>query len=295
MVKPPQWRCPLCGGDFWYGETAPAPGPSTLAGWPLKYCLRCRHACCPHAYYEPVDYAALYGADYAAQQLAPLADPAQHLLFALLPPYAKFFRRLGPARGRRLLDFGCGSGRFLLAARGQGWAVRGIEPAQPAVAAAVALGLAVSTQTPAELAAVDAQFEVITAFDVLEHLPDPVAALLALRPLLRPGGTLFVTTPNWASPLMQQATRADWLPPVHLQFFTEQSLRECLRYSGPGLHIAGSGALSSDPAPPLALRWHGAARSLALPGLRWLSRRLRGQRRHAPQVWVEARAVSREP
>jgi 2-polyprenyl-3-methyl-5-hydroxy-6-metoxy-1,4-benzoquinol methylase len=242
------------------------------------------------AYDEAVDYGALYAADYAAQQLAPLRDRTQYPLLALLPPYAKFFQRLGPGHGRLLLDFGCGAGRFLLAAQGRGWQVQGIEPAQSAVDAAVGLGLAVSTATPQALRAGGAQFDVITAFDVLEHLASPVDTLIGLLPLLRPGGTLFATVPNWASPLMQQTARPDWLPPVHLQFFTEHSLRLCLHYAEPELRVVGSGVLSSDPAPPLSQVWNGRARSLAGPWLRWLSRRLRGQRLHQPQLWVEGRS-----
>jgi 2-polyprenyl-3-methyl-5-hydroxy-6-metoxy-1,4-benzoquinol methylase len=281
-VQPPD-RCPLCGGELQCGGWS---GTTQLGSWPLSHCPACRHTCCPPAYAAAPDYDALYGNEYAAQQLAPLQDPARRPLFVLLPPYAMFFRRLGPARGRSLFDFGCGAGRFLLAARGQGWVVRGSEPAAPAVAAARALGLPVGVETPAELAAAGERFAVVTAFDVLEHLADPVAALTSLRPLLAPGGTLFATVPNWASPLMQQATRGDWLPPVHLQFFSEHSLRTCLDRAG--LAVRAQGLLASDPAPPLAMPWAGRTRLLALPWLKWATRRLRGLAVHQPQLWIEA-------
>jgi 2-polyprenyl-3-methyl-5-hydroxy-6-metoxy-1,4-benzoquinol methylase len=273
--------CPLCGRSLQPGGWGGA--PQALDGWPLAHCPSCQHTCCPAAYAENTDYDELYAEEYAAQQVAPLRNRARHIELALLPPYRAFFRELGAARRRSVLDVGCGAGRFLLAARLQGWEVRGIEPAQRAVAAAQAGGLwlPVTAQTPEQVAATGAMFAVVTLFDVLEHTADPTALLRSTLPLLAPGGSLFITVPNWASPLMQQAVRRDWLPPVHLQFFSAASLAACALAAAPDrLAIAGSGRILSDPAPPpgLAALW-----------LRWASRRLRGLPVHQPQLWLHAR------
>lgn len=97
---------------------------------------------------------------------------------------------------RRILDVGCGTGGMLpmLSRFGD---VSGIEAAPLAVEHCrssfgefeVRLG-AVPGDVP-----VDGSFDVVTAFDVIEHIPDDVGALRSLRSALRPGGTAVVTVP----------------------------------------------------------------------------------------------------
>lgn len=95
---------------------------------------------------------------------------------------------------RRLLDVGCGDGRFLDAAAVAGWRPVGLELSHGAVRA---LGNRHSVLV-GSLAALRAgpRFAAITFWDVLEHLPDPAATLGAAARLLEPRGLLAVSLPN---------------------------------------------------------------------------------------------------
>lgn len=99
----------------------------------------------------------------------------------------------------RLLDVGCGPGFLLEAARGRGWEVLGLDPSRFAAEhVARTFGLPVVCSTLAEAALEAASFDAVTLIHSLEHLPDPVAALTEAARLLRPGGVVFVETPNSA-------------------------------------------------------------------------------------------------
>jgi len=98
-----------------------------------------------------------------------------------------------------LLDVGCSSGAWLEVAREAGWKGQGVEIGEPFAARARAKGLAVHTGTLEDAAASTLggrRFRLITLFDVLEHLPEPLAALRIVRDLLEPGGTIALTAPN---------------------------------------------------------------------------------------------------
>lgn len=93
---------------------------------------------------------------------------------------------------RRLLDFGAGSGVFVRVCRDEGIDAVGVEQSEEAIARARdTLGVTLIDGLP------DERFDVITLWDVIEHLRDPVAVLAMLKPLLADGGALFMTTGNY--------------------------------------------------------------------------------------------------
>lgn len=262
--------CPVCGNPGCVAAGA-------LGGFALLSCTNCTHSFTPSAYHASVDYDQLYSTgDYLREQVKPLANRRKWRGFAWLPPYQMFLTVLGPARGRALLDIGCGVGRFGIVARNAGWRVAGIDPAVDAVhAGRSATGLELSTCTLSELSTGPERFDVVTLFDVLEHLPDPVAMLAQARQMLTAHGRLFATVPNFECPFMRDTQRPDWLPPVHLQFFSARSLFAAV--TAAGLNVLGQGTIDSDPPPPEACAW-----------LRWLSRRARRLRHYPAQLWVLA-------
>jgi len=143
-------------------------------------------------------------------------------------------RHLPPAKpGDRLLDVGCGNGQFLDFARRAGWAVTGVDLDEKAVEAARSRGLDVRHGGIEVLEGVE-QFDGITMGHVIEHVYDPRGLLAKVFALLKPGGWVWIDTPNLDS-LGHERYGADWRdldPPRHLILFTLDSLRGCLRDAG---------------------------------------------------------------
>lgn len=128
----------------------------------------------------------------------------------------------------RLLDFGCGQGDFLHQATLAGWQAQGLEYATEAVSLCHSRGLRVTQGDAKNLIDEGAQFDVISAFEVLEHLRSPGELFRSARSLLKPGGLLFLTTPNFNA-LLRHLERSNFSVvsyPDHLCFFSPQSLRE---------------------------------------------------------------------
>lgn len=190
------------------------------------------------------------GEQFAGDPLRASADPADlvgrweaaHLVDALAhgavlrrnhrAALARIARHARPPG--RLLDFGCGFGLFLDTARQVGWDVAGIDPLPGHGAyARGALGLDVVSDTLRPDTFPAARFDVVTAFQVFEHLPDPRAELAALRRLLRPGGLLVVEVPNVATPLVRLlGGRHRHFVADHLWFFAPATLRRFLESGG---------------------------------------------------------------
>jgi 2-polyprenyl-3-methyl-5-hydroxy-6-metoxy-1,4-benzoquinol methylase len=97
----------------------------------------------------------------------------------------------------KLLDVGCATGSFLSLAKGNGWECRGVEVSSFAAAQArERTGCEVFCGQFAHAPFADGMFDVVTMWDLLEHLPDPVTALRKAGTLLKANGLLLVNTPN---------------------------------------------------------------------------------------------------
>ena len=95
----------------------------------------------------------------------------------------------------KVLDIGCHRGD-LLAALGPGYRSFGIEINGSAADIARARGVEVIGRDFSDLGAHEGSFDVITAIDVIEHVPDPLAMLGAIQRVLRPGGVAILSTGN---------------------------------------------------------------------------------------------------
>lgn len=127
--------------------------------------------------------------------------------FGMLQPQVKAgfkaeMRRAGLASGDRLdvLEIGFGNGAFLAYAKARGWNVTGLEVNEPLVETAKRNGFSAFCGNLAGFA--DNSFDLVVAFDVLEHVPQAeMAGLLAeVERVLRGGGLFIARFPNGDSP-----------------------------------------------------------------------------------------------
>lgn len=139
-----------------------------------------------------------------------------------------------PFGGGRLLDVGFGNGGFLKHASEMGWNAEGIDFDPNAVEVAQSRGLNVRCMRADSLEGESSVYDIITISHVIEHVHDPVALLHALFEWLKPGGTLWLDTPNLDSKGHRRFGR-NWRglePPRHLVLFGSQSLIEILAECG---------------------------------------------------------------
>ena len=134
-----------------------------------------------------------------------------------------------------LLDVGCFEGHFLWSARELGWQVTGTEISETAVNfARETWQLDVRLGALEEIRFENDQFDAVVLRDVIEHLPDPKHTLQEINRILRPGGALYVWTPNFDS-LTRLLVGQRWgavIFPWHLYYFTPSTLLQMSRTVG---------------------------------------------------------------
>lgn len=132
----------------------------------------------------------------------------------------------------RLLDIGCAMGGFLRVARERGYDVSGVEPSEHTVShVRNKLGIEVVNSSLPEAGLSSESYDLVTMWDVLEHLGDPHPTLQEIHRILRPSGLLVLSTGD-ASSLWARITGRFWqllTPPQHLFFYDDMSLRKALQ------------------------------------------------------------------
>jgi SAM-dependent methyltransferase len=216
--------CPLCGSResvLW----------KTLGEWQLRRC-----AGCGLTRVDPRPGAAeltrLYDAAYFDGRVPQNEERAARQMARAFGRRLRLIRRF--RKGGRLLDAGCGEGRWLASARQAGFEVHGFDLSAEAVARAKqALHLDVAVASIGDVS-IRGPFDVITASHSLEHTVDPIEALRWFHSLVVRGGLLVVEVPNCESLDARKmgVHWRGWQPPVHLWHFNEATLREALVRTG---------------------------------------------------------------
>jgi SAM-dependent methyltransferase len=195
---------------------------------------------CGHIYLDPrpspSEIIAYYPEGYESYDVLDDSRPAmeQWHIRQMLERQLNFVEKISGQRGS-LLDVGCAAGKFMLAAEERGWRVKGVELVEEvARIAREKYKLNVSTGSFDALDETGNHYDVITMWDVLEHLPSPASALRRANLFLKADGVLVFSIPNLASFDRRIFGPAwiGWDAPRHFYLFSEQDIARLLQETG---------------------------------------------------------------
>jgi len=157
--------------------------------------------------------------------LSPLTIAAYHKVLDSFEPYRKT---------NRLIDVGCGIGYFLEVAKERGWEVHGTEFTDKAVEICTAKGISMRKGPLDPANYPEGSFDVITSFEVIEHINNPREELSYFNTLLRKGGLVYLTTPNFNSlERLYLKDRYNVIAyPEHLSYYTPSTLTRVFKGAG---------------------------------------------------------------
>jgi SAM-dependent methyltransferase len=190
---------------------------------------------CPHcglAYVNPRNFVVEADGYFEGPYLSTIEDNGtlkpgiEHIYSAIVKNLAT---RLFPSR---LLDVGCAMGHFMAYARDYGWNPSGVECSTFAAAyGRTRFGLDIKAACDLREARFpEAEFDACVLIEVAEHLPYPNQTFTEVFRVLKPGGTVYVTTPNWGSfhSLLQREEWGAVIPTGHLYYFKPASIAHLL-------------------------------------------------------------------
>lgn len=236
------------------------------SGWDFEYAtvpdefhfVRCR--ACDHLYLRPrpsgADLGVIYPRDYYA-----FSDGGNPLVAKLRRRWeggkVGLYRKLVGDGPRRILDVGCGNGRFLGLLRDFGcpdWRLVGIDFDEEVLEECRRAGFEVHASRMEEFREGEGNFDAVIMLQLIEHVEDPVAICRRVYALLRPGGSFIVETPNLGG-LDYAWFRGRWWGhyhfPRHWNLFSTGALHRMLEDQG--FEIAGSEYLISTSAWTISL------------------------------------------
>ncbi len=212
-------RCILCGRDRL----------RQMRGYGRHKLVRCRD--CRLVFMQQIpteEELNTFYARYSYSQdpwISPITIRRYHELLDRFEPYRKL---------NRILDVGCGAGSFLKVAKERGWEVVGTEYSPAAVVLCKQKGIQMFQGPLSAAKAADASFDVITSFEVIEHIHSPHEDLDEIVRMLRPGGLHYCTTPNFNA-LARYWLRGDYNVigyPEHLSYYTPDTLNKAMEMHG---------------------------------------------------------------
>jgi SAM-dependent methyltransferase len=145
---------------------------------------------------------------------------------------------------RKILDVGCGRGAFLDLAKANGSETFGTELNRPAVEAARAKGHAIVEGYLDDVPAAHGKFDFIALFQVIEHVPAPIAVISKARDMLELEGRIFVAVPNERGvPGLANFSPYQW-PPHHISRWRRSDLIRLGQACGMEMELYGADGLT---------------------------------------------------
>ena len=134
----------------------------------------------------------------------------------------------------KLIDVGCGVGYFLEVAKKKGWGVYGTEFTDKAIQICSAKGIKMKKGILYPGNYTSEEFDIITSFEVIEHINNPIHELNSFHKVLRKGGLVYATTPNFNS-LLRYGLKSSYdniCYPEHLSYYTPKTLKKVFIHTG---------------------------------------------------------------
>jgi len=217
--------CPLCGATEYTKEFEKFSSPLVRChGCDLRYHVR-----------VPVDLGDIYmDDDYVIYVSTDEEDQWQYRKNRFGTERVRLLARYcGDLKGKKLLDIGCGNGFFLMAAKEAGAVCVGGEFSKKfSEFTRKRVGVPVYQEPLTRFPERD--FDIITSFDVIEHIPDPLSFVKSAADLLKPGGHMLLYTPNFDSFSIKVIGPYSSIvaPQQHVILFTQKALAYLGRKAG---------------------------------------------------------------
>lgn len=134
----------------------------------------------------------------------------------------------------KMLDVGCGIGLFLIEAKKRGWEVYGTEFTDRAIEICREKGIQMEQGKLDPAWYTENSFDVVTSWEVMEHINNPLEEVSNIRQILRPGGLFFFTTPNFNA-FERYVLKSNYNVieyPEHLCYYTKRTMNYLLKNNG---------------------------------------------------------------
>ena len=211
---------------YWRAKCAEVDGLDAEMEFPVVECEQCSHVFVSPRL-RPEIVADIYARFW--KSFEPTEMPRDEFAIYLC-------RQLAELRGQpgKLLDFGSGWGSYLYAAKQIGWDAIGIEVDTAKIDFARRYGVTAMKGDLLDRQFEESSFDAVIAQQVFEHLYDPVAYLKEVRRILKPGGVLFISVPNYGGIAARvSGQRWEMVSPVgHVRYFTRRTLAHMLEEHG---------------------------------------------------------------
>ncbi|HPX77089.1 MAG TPA: class I SAM-dependent methyltransferase [Bacteroidales bacterium] len=157
--------------------------------------------------------------------LSPLTVQSYNFLLNKFEPYRKT---------NKILDVGCGRGWFLQEAKKRGWNVYGTEYSDEAIKICKSNGLEMKEGQLKHDTFTAEEFDIVTSFEVMEHINNPLEETNYIYNFLRKGGMFYITTPNFNS-YLRYYLKSDFnviAYPEHLTYYTRNTMKKLMKKQG---------------------------------------------------------------
>ena len=222
--RQPLASCPLCDSKI---------APKPLETYRKDHVVKCRNCGFTYSLLIPsdADYARVYSNyDYVGEDA--VRTPTS------IAKEAALAARLADGKIGKVIDIAAGAGRFLEHFQMLGWDCYATEFNEEMCQFLERKGFTTYRGGLFPEGAPDGEFDIVIFTEIIEHINNPIPALAGLNRLLRSGGILYITTPNFAS-IERRLLRADWgmlMWPEHITYWTPRHVDRALCQAGFSKH-----------------------------------------------------------